>query len=240
MVFSSYLFIFYFLPLVLAIYYLIGRAGNRPLNYSLILFGYIFYGWATDLPASTVSLIESTLAHAGLSAELRRDRENLAAILRRRRAQTVAKERLRCRIGGDDAPGRVEAKRENRPGEGRAGQGMIHASLPVAASVRPGGRLVKARDRRGTSAAQVEPASRSLGAGAGQGAPLTPASSCCLNAAVEAALGRTRWLKSCAPSTSVKPSRMICGKRTVAAAALKPGCTSACSTSWHRVAMPRQ
>ena len=46
MVFSSYLFIFYFLPLALAVYYLLGRAGNRTLNYSLILFGYIFYGWA--------------------------------------------------------------------------------------------------------------------------------------------------------------------------------------------------
>ena len=46
MVFSSYLFIFYFLPLALAVYYLLGRAGNRVLNYTLILFGYIFYGWA--------------------------------------------------------------------------------------------------------------------------------------------------------------------------------------------------
>ncbi len=46
MVFSSYLFIFYFLPPALAAYYLIARAGNRTLNYSLILFGYSFYGWA--------------------------------------------------------------------------------------------------------------------------------------------------------------------------------------------------
>jgi alginate O-acetyltransferase complex protein AlgI len=46
MVFSSYLFIFYFLPLALAVYYLLGRAGNRALNYSLILLGYVFYGWA--------------------------------------------------------------------------------------------------------------------------------------------------------------------------------------------------
>jgi len=46
MVFSSYLFIFYFLPVALAVYYLISRAGNRALNYSLIFFGYIFYGWA--------------------------------------------------------------------------------------------------------------------------------------------------------------------------------------------------
>jgi alginate O-acetyltransferase complex protein AlgI len=46
MVFSSYLFLFYFLPVALAVYYLIARAGNRALNYSLIVFGYIFYGWA--------------------------------------------------------------------------------------------------------------------------------------------------------------------------------------------------
>ncbi|HAK96656.1 MAG TPA: hypothetical protein DCM87_17105 [Planctomycetes bacterium] len=46
MVFSSYLFIFYFLPVALAVYYLIARAGNRTLNYALILLGYVFYGWA--------------------------------------------------------------------------------------------------------------------------------------------------------------------------------------------------
>jgi len=46
MVFSSYLFIYYFLPLALAVYHVLARAGNRTLNYSLILFGYVFYGWA--------------------------------------------------------------------------------------------------------------------------------------------------------------------------------------------------
>ena len=46
MVFSSYLFICYFLPVVLVAYYLLSRVGNRALNYSLIFFGYIFYGWA--------------------------------------------------------------------------------------------------------------------------------------------------------------------------------------------------
>jgi alginate O-acetyltransferase complex protein AlgI len=46
MVFSSYLFLFYFLPVALAVYYLLSRAGNRVLNYSLIFFGYLFYGWA--------------------------------------------------------------------------------------------------------------------------------------------------------------------------------------------------
>lgn len=46
MVFSSYLFVFYFLPVALAVYYLLAKAGNRALNYSLIVFGYVFYGWA--------------------------------------------------------------------------------------------------------------------------------------------------------------------------------------------------
>jgi alginate O-acetyltransferase complex protein AlgI len=46
MVFSSYLFVFYFLPVALAVYYLLAPAGNRTLNYSLILLGYVFYGWA--------------------------------------------------------------------------------------------------------------------------------------------------------------------------------------------------
>jgi alginate O-acetyltransferase complex protein AlgI len=46
MVFSSYLFLFYFLPVALAGYYLLARCGNRTLNYSLIFFGYLFYGWA--------------------------------------------------------------------------------------------------------------------------------------------------------------------------------------------------
>jgi len=32
MVFSSYLFLFYFLPVALAVYYLLARAGNRTLN----------------------------------------------------------------------------------------------------------------------------------------------------------------------------------------------------------------
>ena len=59
MVFSSYLFIFYFLPLALAVYYLLGRAGNRVLNYTLILFGYIFYGWAN--PKFIILMAATTL-----------------------------------------------------------------------------------------------------------------------------------------------------------------------------------
>ncbi len=46
MVFSSHIFIFYFLPLALAAYYALYRAPQRWQNVILILFGYAFYGWA--------------------------------------------------------------------------------------------------------------------------------------------------------------------------------------------------
>jgi alginate O-acetyltransferase complex protein AlgI len=43
MVFSSHVFIFYFLPLVLAVYYLLPLRGK---HVALTLFSYVFYGWA--------------------------------------------------------------------------------------------------------------------------------------------------------------------------------------------------
>jgi alginate O-acetyltransferase complex protein AlgI len=43
MVFSSHLFIFYFLPLALLVYYLLPMRGK---HISLTLFSYVFYGWA--------------------------------------------------------------------------------------------------------------------------------------------------------------------------------------------------
>ncbi len=46
MVFSSHIFVFYFLPLVLIIYYALARAPQRARNLSLVVSGYIFYGWA--------------------------------------------------------------------------------------------------------------------------------------------------------------------------------------------------
>lgn len=67
----------------------------------------VFYTWAPDLPEPTVALIESTLAHAGLAAELRRDRESLATILKRRRAQTEAYfNAVAGRMGRRYCPGR--------------------------------------------------------------------------------------------------------------------------------------
>ena len=46
MVFSSHLFLFYFLPLSLLVYYALARAPQRWRNFVLIVFGYAFYGWA--------------------------------------------------------------------------------------------------------------------------------------------------------------------------------------------------
>jgi alginate O-acetyltransferase complex protein AlgI len=46
MVFSSHLFLFYFLPLALGLYYALQGAGPRWRNVVLILTGYAFYGWA--------------------------------------------------------------------------------------------------------------------------------------------------------------------------------------------------
>lgn len=59
MVFSSLLFLFYFLPAVLAIYYVASRAGRRPSHLVLTLLSYVFYGWAN--PAFVVLMFGSTV-----------------------------------------------------------------------------------------------------------------------------------------------------------------------------------
>jgi alginate O-acetyltransferase complex protein AlgI len=46
MVFSSHIFLFYFLPLALGLYFALYRAPQRWRNVTLILSGYAFYGWA--------------------------------------------------------------------------------------------------------------------------------------------------------------------------------------------------
>src|SRR5262245_35526546 len=56
MVFSSQLFLFWFLPAVLAAYYLTPRRGKQ---LTLTLFSYVFYGWAN--PALIFLLLGSTL-----------------------------------------------------------------------------------------------------------------------------------------------------------------------------------
>jgi alginate O-acetyltransferase complex protein AlgI len=56
MVFSSHLFVFGFLPLALAVYYLLPRRGR---HLALTLLSYLFYGWTS--PAFCVLLLVSTL-----------------------------------------------------------------------------------------------------------------------------------------------------------------------------------
>ena len=56
MVFSSHIFLFYFLPLALALYYLSPRRGRHLL---LTLISYFFYGWAN--PLFVVLMLASTL-----------------------------------------------------------------------------------------------------------------------------------------------------------------------------------
>jgi alginate O-acetyltransferase complex protein AlgI len=46
MVFSSQIFLFYFLPIALALYFALFRARQRTRNLCLALLGYFFYGWA--------------------------------------------------------------------------------------------------------------------------------------------------------------------------------------------------
>jgi alginate O-acetyltransferase complex protein AlgI len=46
LVFSSYLFIFYFLPPSLLLCFALNKAPARARNFALIVLGYIFYGWA--------------------------------------------------------------------------------------------------------------------------------------------------------------------------------------------------
>ena len=49
MVFSSHIFLYYFLPLALLLYYALYRAPQRARNLLLALLGYVFYGWANPL-----------------------------------------------------------------------------------------------------------------------------------------------------------------------------------------------
>ena len=56
MVFSSHLFVFYFLPLALALYY---AAPRRAQHLLLTLLSYLFYGWAN--PLFVLLMLGSTL-----------------------------------------------------------------------------------------------------------------------------------------------------------------------------------
>jgi alginate O-acetyltransferase complex protein AlgI len=56
MVFSSHIFVFYFLPLALLLYYAVPRRGQHVI---LILLSYVFYGWAN--PLFVALMLASTL-----------------------------------------------------------------------------------------------------------------------------------------------------------------------------------
>jgi alginate O-acetyltransferase complex protein AlgI len=75
MVFSSHIFVFYFLPLALLLYYTVPRRGQHVI---LILLSYVFYGWANPLFvvlmfASTLTDYLSGLIISGQRPSLRSD-----------------------------------------------------------------------------------------------------------------------------------------------------------------------
>jgi alginate O-acetyltransferase complex protein AlgI len=86
MVFSSYLFLFYFLPLVLACYH---AAPVRARHLVLTIFSYVFYGWAN--PLFVVLLFTSTAIDyvAGLVIGRERDLHGDGRPTRRARAALV-------------------------------------------------------------------------------------------------------------------------------------------------------
>ena len=49
MVFSSHIFLFYFLPAALGLYFALHRCPQRWRNVVLIVTGYAFYGWAEPM-----------------------------------------------------------------------------------------------------------------------------------------------------------------------------------------------
>ncbi|MGA7216560.1 MAG: hypothetical protein WBX20_20340, partial [Terrimicrobiaceae bacterium] len=88
MVFSSHLFIFYFLPLSLLAYYALFRAPQRWRNFVLIVFGYAFYGWAE--PRFVPLMFGTTLLDWLISLVIA---HNTWRIWRARREPVVALER---------------------------------------------------------------------------------------------------------------------------------------------------
>ncbi len=66
MVFSSHIFIYYFLPAALLGYYALWGAPQRWRNFWLIITGYIFYGWAE--PRFTLLMFCTTFIGVGRAA----------------------------------------------------------------------------------------------------------------------------------------------------------------------------
>jgi alginate O-acetyltransferase complex protein AlgI len=74
MVFSSYLFLFYFLPLTLVLYY---ASPKRAQHLILTLLSYVFYGWAN--PLFVILLLISTLIDYVAGRAIGQERERLDA-----------------------------------------------------------------------------------------------------------------------------------------------------------------
>lgn len=72
MVFSSHLFLFYFLPFSLVVYYLLAGTSLRVRNLWLVITGYIFYGWAE--PRFIILMFATTTFDWLLSLVIARDR----------------------------------------------------------------------------------------------------------------------------------------------------------------------
>ena len=68
MVFSSHVFVFYFLPAVLAAYYLLPRRGK---HLGLTLFSYLFYGWSN--PYFVALMLGSTVVDYACGLVIARD-----------------------------------------------------------------------------------------------------------------------------------------------------------------------
>ena len=80
MVFSSHVFVYYFLPVVLVVYYLLPR---RAKHLALTLFSYVFYGWAN--PMFVFLVFTSTVVDyiCGLAITGRLGKEGLISVLER-------------------------------------------------------------------------------------------------------------------------------------------------------------
>ena len=91
MVFSSHIFVYYFLPIALITYYLLPRRGK---HFGLTLFSYVFYGWANPLfvPLMFAStLIDWTCGRIISRSERPHNQPAICAFkLRRRLALTVS------------------------------------------------------------------------------------------------------------------------------------------------------
>src|SRR5688572_9611777 len=74
MVFSSYLFLFYFLPVALLHYY---ASPKRAQHLVLTVLSYVFYGWAN--PLFVVLLLASTLIDYIAGRAIGRERERIEA-----------------------------------------------------------------------------------------------------------------------------------------------------------------